>query len=276
MTESFHHDRIMILDEHEPPDLRLQCRRPDRDAGAEERLAAVSRLVAQVRGGRNVSPRITDASYADGATEGSTERRYGRSAAAVVQYRRSWRARLGDGDHAVGRYGAAERRVRASWSRSSSSTPPIGSRPAATCCCPISASAAPASSAAAAMRCIPIPAARSAPSLWTPRRPGLLLMKNVLPLVLVGLVISMIIVSALRPPAHLRLPRDRGQGSQGRSISPITIASPACPTGACSSPSSSPSPKRPRRAANGSPSPASTSTASRTSTTRSATTPATS
>ena len=42
-------------------------------------------LVRQIRGGRNVSPRITDASYADGATEGTTARRYGRSSAAVVR-----------------------------------------------------------------------------------------------------------------------------------------------------------------------------------------------
>ena len=42
-------------------------------------------LVRQIRGGPNVSPRITDRSYTEGATEGTTERRYGRSAAAVVQ-----------------------------------------------------------------------------------------------------------------------------------------------------------------------------------------------
>ena len=32
--------------------------------------------------------------------------------------------------------------------------------------------------------------------VWTPRRPGLLLMKNVLPLVLVGLAISLLVIGA--------------------------------------------------------------------------------
>ncbi len=85
MTESFHHNRILILDEQNRPvygyngEGRITADRMRAD------LAAVAPLVQQIRGGRNVSPRITDASYTEGATEGTTERRYGRSAAAVVQ-----------------------------------------------------------------------------------------------------------------------------------------------------------------------------------------------
>ena len=71
MTESFHHDRIMILDEQNRPvygydgEGRIAARRSAGD------LAAVTPLVRQVRGGRNVSPRITDAAYTAGATEGT-------------------------------------------------------------------------------------------------------------------------------------------------------------------------------------------------------------
>jgi diguanylate cyclase (GGDEF)-like protein len=85
MTESFHHDRIMILDEQNRPiygynsDGRVPVERLAPD------LAAAMPLVRQIRGGGNVSPRITDANYLNGATEGNTARRYGRSSAAVVQ-----------------------------------------------------------------------------------------------------------------------------------------------------------------------------------------------
>src|ERR1044072_9395318 len=60
MTESFHHDRIMILDEHDRPvygfagESRTQAAQQQRD------LAAVLPLIRQVRGGASVSPRITD------------------------------------------------------------------------------------------------------------------------------------------------------------------------------------------------------------------------
>jgi diguanylate cyclase (GGDEF)-like protein len=85
MTESFHHDRIMILDEQNRPiyGYNSEGRIPANQLSAD--LAAALPLVQQIRGGRNVSPRITDANYLNGATEGNTARRYGRSAAAVVQ-----------------------------------------------------------------------------------------------------------------------------------------------------------------------------------------------
>ena len=145
-----------------------------------------------------------------------SDRRYGRSAAAVVRIgNRLGHGELavGDGDHAVGRHGAAKPR-RASWSRSSSSTAPIGRPPAATCCCPISASAARAASGAAASRSRPTTASPLGTLSWTPRRPGLLLMKNVLPLVLVGLAISIARRLGACAAAVLRLPRARGPRSR--------------------------------------------------------------
>jgi diguanylate cyclase (GGDEF)-like protein len=152
-------------------------------------------LVRQIRGGRNVSPRITDANYREGATEGNTARRYGRSAAAVVRI----------GDHgelasamaitpsvdmnlqspqprilvsfikldqaywaAAGRdmllpdlsFGQPQGERRGDYQLHTDTGQPLGTLS------------------------------------WTPRRPGLLLMKTVLPLVLVGLAISLFVIGA--------------------------------------------------------------------------------
>jgi diguanylate cyclase (GGDEF)-like protein len=195
MTESFHHDRIMILDEQNRPvygynsEGRMALPRLNAD------LAAAMPLVRQIRGGRNVSPRITDANYREGATEGNTARRYGRSAAAVVRI----------GDHgelasamaitpsvdmnlqspqprilvsfikldqaywaAAGRdmllpdlsFGQPQGERRGDYQLHTDTGQPLGTLS------------------------------------WTPRRPGLLLMKTVLPLVLVGLAISLFVIGA--------------------------------------------------------------------------------
>jgi diguanylate cyclase (GGDEF)-like protein len=196
MTESFHHDRIMILDEANRPVYGYNSDGRVENATLAGDVAAVAPLVAQVRGGRNVSPRITDASYVAGATEGNTERRYGRSAAAVVRINghgelasvmaitpsvdmalQSPHPRLLvsfiklDGAYwqAAGRdmllpdlgFGRPGGERRGGFSLHSDDGRPLGTL------------------------------------AWTPRRPGLLLMKNVLPLVLIGLAISALIVSAL-------------------------------------------------------------------------------
>jgi diguanylate cyclase (GGDEF)-like protein len=195
MTESFHHDRIMILDEQNRPVYGYNGNGRVDPSRLRGDLTAVMPLVAQIRGGRNISPRITDASYADGATEGTTERRYGRSAAAVVKI----------GDHgelasamaitpsvdmslqnprprilvsfikldqgywaAAGRdmllpdlgFGQPSGERRGDYQLKTDTGQPLGTL------------------------------------TWTPRRPGLLLMKNVLPLVLIGLAISLVVVGA--------------------------------------------------------------------------------
>ena len=88
MTQSFHHDRIMILDEHDRPvygfagENRVDASRLGGD------LAAIRPLVAQVRGGANVSPRVS-AATSDAVESQFSDRRYGRSAAAVVRIGRA-------------------------------------------------------------------------------------------------------------------------------------------------------------------------------------------
>ena len=57
MTESFHHDRIMILDEQDRPVYGYNGEGRAELPNLAGDLAAVAPLVAQVRGGRNVSPR---------------------------------------------------------------------------------------------------------------------------------------------------------------------------------------------------------------------------
>ena len=195
MTESFHHDRIMILDEQNRPVYAYngEGRAALNQLGPD--LAAAMPLVRQIRGGRNASPRITDANYRDGATEGNTARRYGRSAAAVVRI----------GDHgelasamaitpsvdmslqsptprilvsfikldpaywqAAGRdmllpdlgFGQPQGERRGDYQLRTDTGQPLGTL------------------------------------TWTPRRPGLLLMKTVMPLVLVGLAISLLVIGA--------------------------------------------------------------------------------
>jgi diguanylate cyclase (GGDEF)-like protein len=195
MTESFHHDRIIILDEQNRPvyGYNGEGRIDPSRLGAD--LAAIMPLIRQIRGGRNVSPRITDASYAEGATEGTTARRYGRSAAAVVRI----------GDH--GELASAMAITPSVDMNLQSPRPRIL----------VSFIKLDQAYWAAAGRDMLLPdlgygqsggERRGAYQLhtdtgqplgtlaWTPRRPGLLLMKNVLPLVLVGLAISLLVIGA--------------------------------------------------------------------------------
>ncbi|HYI49185.1 MAG TPA: EAL domain-containing protein [Allosphingosinicella sp.] len=197
MTESFHHDRIMILDEQDRPVYGFAGESRTQIAQQRADLAAVIPLVRQVRGGRNASPRITDAAFTGDAVESDfSNRRYGLSAAAVVQI----------GNHgelasvmtitpsvdmalqrprprilvsfikldnaywqAAGRdmllpdlgFGSPSGERRGSYELKTDNGRPLGNL------------------------------------AWTPRRPGLMLLKNVLPLVLVGLALCVIIISAL-------------------------------------------------------------------------------
>ncbi|HVQ08494.1 MAG TPA: EAL domain-containing protein [Allosphingosinicella sp.] len=196
MTESFHHHRIIILDEQDRPVYGFAGE--SRTAAAQQRadLARVMPLVRQVRGGRNASPRLDAASTGDAVESDFSSRRYGRSAAAVVQIGnhgelasvmtitpsvdmalQSPRPRILvsfiklDNAYwqAAGRdmllpdlgFGSPSGERRGGYSLKTDDGRPLGTL------------------------------------AWTPRRPGLLLLKNVLPLVLVGLAICIVIVSAL-------------------------------------------------------------------------------
>ena len=86
VTTSYKHDRIIVLDEANQPvygfgqDTRL-------DQATQRHFAAlVAPLVAQVRGGKDVSPRVTDRTLTSEVRENSkiTDRTYGRGAAAVM------------------------------------------------------------------------------------------------------------------------------------------------------------------------------------------------
>jgi diguanylate cyclase (GGDEF)-like protein len=88
VTASYKHDHILVLDAQNQPiygfsaDQRL-------DQATQEKLARlVQPLAAQIRGGKNVSPRITDTSFTDDLAENSaiTDRQYGRGAAAILAY----------------------------------------------------------------------------------------------------------------------------------------------------------------------------------------------
>jgi len=195
MTESFHHDRIIILDEQNRPvygyngDGRMQQGQMERD------LAAILPLVRQVRGGANVSPRITDASYIEGATEGQTERRYGRSAAAVVQI----------GDHGEL---ASVMAITPSVDMSLQSARPrilisflkldqaYWTAAGRDMLLPDLGFGRPGGERRGSYELKTDNGVGLGTLAWTPRRPGLLLMKNVLPLVLVGLAISLLVVGA--------------------------------------------------------------------------------
>jgi diguanylate cyclase (GGDEF)-like protein len=86
VTTSYKHDRILVLDAQN---------RPIYGFGADERLdqetqeqfaRLVLPLATQIRGGKNISPRITDASFTENMDEDSaiTDRSYGRGAAAIL------------------------------------------------------------------------------------------------------------------------------------------------------------------------------------------------
>lgn len=88
VTTSYKHDRILILDEQNNPvygfgaDARL-------DKATQQLYARLVRpLAEQIRGGRNISPRIADASFTESLTEDSklTNRSYGRGAAALLTH----------------------------------------------------------------------------------------------------------------------------------------------------------------------------------------------
>src|SRR5437868_6935301 len=195
MAESFHHDRIMILDEQNRPvyGYNSEGRIPNERLSTD--LAAVAPLIRQVRGGRNVSPRITDASYAEGATEGATARRYGRSAAAVVQ---------------IGNHGelAAVMAITPSVDMSlQRPTPRIlvsfikldqayWQGAGRDMLLPDLGFGQPQGERRGAYQLRTDTGQPLGTLAWTPRRPGLLLMKTVLPLVLVGLAISLMVIGA--------------------------------------------------------------------------------
>ncbi|MEA3031974.1 MAG: hypothetical protein QOG13_3299 [Sphingomonadales bacterium] len=195
MTESFHHDRIMILDEQN---------RPVYGFGGESRvdvatlggdLAAVRPLIAQVRGGANVSPRVREAT-SDAVESEFSDRRYGRSAAAVVRI----------GDHGeLASVMAITPSVNMSLQRP---TPRIlvsfikldgayWQTAGRDMLLPDLGFGSPSGERRGSFA---LKTDRGSPLgtlAWTPRRPGLLLMGNVLPLVLIGLAVSILFVSAL-------------------------------------------------------------------------------
>jgi diguanylate cyclase (GGDEF)-like protein len=197
MTESFHHDRIMILDEQNRPVYGFAGE--SRTAAAQHRtdLAAVRALVAQVRGGRSASPRITDAAFTGDAVESDfSNRRYGRSAAAVVQ---------------IGSHGelASVMTITPSVNMALQSPRPrilvsfikldeaYWQGAGRDMLLPDLGFGSPAGERRGGYTLKTDDGRPLGTLAWTPRRPGLLLLKNVLPLVLVGLAICIVIVSAL-------------------------------------------------------------------------------
>lgn len=86
VTTSYKHDRIIILNDQNQPiygfgaDARL-------DSATQKQISRLVRpLAEQIRGGKNISPRITDASFIEKLDEDSmiTDRSYGRGAAAIL------------------------------------------------------------------------------------------------------------------------------------------------------------------------------------------------
>ncbi len=87
MTQSFRHDRIVIIDERDRPVYGFGANGEPGQAAMMHDLERIRPLIAQVRGGYDVSPRITDAVFTSDTLEASkfSNRRYGRGAAAIVQ-----------------------------------------------------------------------------------------------------------------------------------------------------------------------------------------------
>jgi diguanylate cyclase (GGDEF)-like protein len=195
MTESFHHDRILILDEENRPvygynsEGRMQTPRMQAD------LAAVMPLIRQIRGGQNVSPRITDASYIAGATEGTTERRYGRSAAAVVRI-----GNHGELASAMAITPSVDMTLQSRRPRILVSfiklDPGYWAAAGRDMLLPDLGFGQPSGEKRGDYQLHTDTGQALGTLSWTPRRPGLLLMKNVLPLVLVGLAISLFVIGA--------------------------------------------------------------------------------
>src|SRR6218665_3920812 len=171
MTESFHHDRIMILDEQNRP------------------------VYGYNGEGRNVSPPITDSSYTEGATEGTTERRYGRSAAAVV--------RIGDHGELASAMAitpsvdmslqSARPRILVSFIKLDQAYWAAAGRDMLL---PDLGFGRPSGERRGDYQLKTDTGQALGTLTWTPRRPGQLLMKNVLPLVLAGLAISLLVIGA--------------------------------------------------------------------------------
>ena len=86
VTTSYKHDRILVLDAQNRPIYGFGADERLDQATQEQFAQLVSPLAAQIRGGKNISPRITDASFTENMTEDSeiTDRRYGRGAAAIL------------------------------------------------------------------------------------------------------------------------------------------------------------------------------------------------
>lgn len=86
MTESYHHDRIMILDERDRPAYGFAAEGNFNSDAQAASLRSIWPLVEQARGGKNRSPRIVNTGLLSGAKEQSkaTNRNYGRGAAAVT------------------------------------------------------------------------------------------------------------------------------------------------------------------------------------------------
>jgi len=195
MTQSFGHDRIMILDERNRPiygfagENRVDATRLGRD------LAAVRTLIAQVRGGANVSPRVREGT-SDEVESQFSDRRYGRSAAAVVRV----------GDH--GELASVMAITPSVEMSLQSATPrilvsfikldaPYWQTAGRDMLLPDLGFGRPSGERRGSFALRTDNGVALGMLSWTPRRPGLLLMKNVLPLILIGLAISILVVSAL-------------------------------------------------------------------------------
>jgi diguanylate cyclase (GGDEF)-like protein len=197
MTESFHHDRIVILDEQDRPVYGFAGESRTERAAQQADLAAVMPLVRQVRGGANASPRITDEAFTSDAQESEfSERRYGRSAAAVVRINgRGELAAVMTITPSVDMALQSPRpRILVSFIKLDGAYWQSAGRDMLL---PDLGFARPSGERRGAFALRTDTGQPLATLSWTPRRPGLLLMKNVLPLVLIGLAISIVIVSAL-------------------------------------------------------------------------------
>jgi diguanylate cyclase (GGDEF)-like protein len=86
VTTSYNHDRILILDEDNLPVYGFGDDKRLTEAQQTEYSQAMQPLVAQIRGGKNVSPRISDNRLLMEQRENSkiTDRLYGRGAAALI------------------------------------------------------------------------------------------------------------------------------------------------------------------------------------------------
>lgn len=86
VTTSYSHDRIFILDETNQPVYGFGADKRMPIASQRHYAQLMAPLIAQVRGGKNASPRIKDKSLTTEARENSriTDRTYGRGAAAIL------------------------------------------------------------------------------------------------------------------------------------------------------------------------------------------------